>query len=466
MKKYVLLSFLTVLLFLSPIELQAEETNSYVANIKFTFPYDTWASYDYIEYPVVSEYPIYLYQEKHSTVEDSYSVHLATGYYDGETNSFIGYTTGGEGNDTINFSVIGMLYFDDGTSGSYDWFGSCIRFNGVQRADVEMDCRYFPSFDDLVYYLKTGDSKNQINRFMTDAHNFSNDTVDASIPLPEVSNVSHNGFTVENIGSYYVDIIMESRLYGVKHEVIENAIEFSGNYNCVPDFNWVYDSHYYNICDSVDVAYNKGTINIKEDYGVDNVGNLLDSFRAWSAEYPSTNKLPDYSWTKIGVWQKEYISNHVLNIESDVSVEQQLFNSGQAETAYYIRFVTENEVTGQWIHCVYRDGYATVNNGAVNTGTTIVGSTDIDANGNIIIKDQVQGTVDDEGNISYVPSINTGVDSGAALAGFTETVQQFGNAVGSLTGFIGNIFGFLPWWCAALIGLGIAVVIILRVVGR
>jgi len=343
--------------------------------------------------------------------------------------------------------------------------------------------KIFSSIDTLGNYLRSGDTSGCINKFDNygNEHDFTADLIDASIPVPVLSNVSHNGFTVDNIGEYYVDVIMYNRLYGVKFALQGQSSTTIGDYTfptgggmgtsadmwmLVPDNSWVYKENYYNIADHTDFAINKSKINIYEDYGVNVEQDLVTAFEEWSVEYPATKHLPSYKWTLMG-HDKEYLAYHVIDATSDVPLLTQVKKSGQAATTYYVRFYAADGSTGQWCSYTYQDGHATINNGVNSDGKIVSGTVELDSLGQIHIKDEIEGSVDTDGNIIYgAVDEFAGLNMDASLNSFKSTLDSFFGALGAIPSYISTCFSFLPWWCTALMGLGIGAIVILRFMGR
>lgn len=395
-------------------------------------------------------------------------------------------------NNEITESNFTGGYLSDGTNEVFLYADS-------QIADVWLgvDCDYMDSdeliSDEFIYYIPMYSSRDAaINGILTgsedgllnkdpwecskDKHNFKSDTIDTTIPLPIISNVSHEGFTIDNIEGteYFVDVLVENRLFGVKHYQkpdVNNTVDmdvFSKSWDCIPDTSWEYATDYFNICASTDVAINHSVINLQNDYSVDNVGSLVSHFAQWSIDYPKRKNLPDYKWTMMSsLADSLYESKHTLQAVSDISSEQQLYNSGQASTSYYVRFYTKDNRTGQWVRYTYRDGYGTIYNGMIEDGTISSGVVDISPDGNVIVKDEVNGNVSEDGSIYYPVNDNTtATNFDSSLNGFMETLSGFSGVLGMFGGFMTSMFGWLPWWCSALIGAALVAVVVLRFLGR
>lgn len=318
-----------------------------------------------------------------------------------------------------------------------------------------------------VYFNADGSVREIIEGGVGSGSGNQSDNVNVQYLAPELSNLGHNGFKVLNMDyanqQLYLDIKMESFLYGVKHEKV------AGSWLCVTDLAWRYREHDYGYLDR-DVLVNQSTVDIKELYGFDNVQKLTDDFLTWSEEYPKHWDLPTYSFLKASSAAKtQYALRNVYNSSSNDSAETQMIKSEQACTTYYVRFYTiENDVKtyGPWMQYVYRDG-ANIFGANISTGEVYE-----DEDGNFIVTNQSQGTQDyDTGDITYDSdkewyelSVDKAMDSG--MSGFKDTITEIGGTVSVLPDYVAKLFSFLPWWCNALIAAGVGAVVVLRFLGR
>lgn len=292
-------------------------------------------------------------------------------------------------------------------------------------------------------------------------HDFSGDTYDAEMPVPQLSHISHNGFTVNNASEdLYLDIIVESKFYGVEHNETTTTDDL-GLTNAIKGYeinkSWVYGSHYYNLSERSHIAVNSSKINIKELYGVDNEAALISDFKKWSTEYPTHNKLPDYNFWKhqSAVWEANYGMDCIWN---DSGTNAQLKKSKQAETIYYVRFYDKSMKYGRWLAYTFRGtGVGIACDPVIQTGIV-----EPDHEGNPTIPDPETGIQDPDGNISYGGSGNSTIDTSDLWA----TVKSLVVSMGEVPDLIGHVFSFLPSWLLIMMEFGIAALIILRFAGR
>lgn len=329
----------------------------------------------------------------------------------------------------------------------------------------------FPLFGDkksLIAYLQSGDDSGQLNKPKVDysvSHDFSKDYYSSAIPVPAITNVTYNGFELTNWESgYYVDIVLESYLNGVKiNNRSEETLLGTGEYYPYYDDSWVLNNHYYDFTLS-DMAVSQADINILDLYGIDNEGLLIEDFKTWSVDYPKVTKLPSYSFLKYSTELVFYYErNHVYDGTIETSAGEQLKRSGQGLVVFYIRYYTQDMQYGQWVKYTVRPSYLL--HGSSLSGKVVVESVDIDYNGNVHENQVASGKVNESGGVSY-GSTSSGADTDTSLQGFMDTLDAFGESTQKVSGFVSSIFGFLPWWSTALLGLAVAAVVVLRFLGR
>lgn len=297
-------------------------------------------------------------------------------------------------------------------------------------------------------------------------HNFSTDKYITNIPTPELSNLSHNGFTLLNNynNEYFVDIIVESNLYGVKLE------KTAGSWMPITDTDWIYNSHYYNFADTSQVAINDSDIYIPFLYGVNLEDELIRDFKNWSLDYSSYHSLPTYSFLRGGsACRTAYNMTHIYSENSTNTDSQQLAYSEQGETVYYVRYYNKSMQYGAWARYKFRDG-AQVVGGFISVGqikTDELGQVVTDENGNPIVSDEISGRQDyTTGETSYSDSsFSISMDS---VDDFFEYIRSvFESIKSSLTSFgslLSACFPFLPPQLTAVIIFGIVLMVFVGVI--
>lgn len=358
-------------------------------------------------------------------------------------------------------------------------FGSEFNLKVSDMSTILCDVPLFDNAEALEKYLTTGDNSGMVNKPAPDynyEYDFSNYQYDINIPLPELSQVTHNGFKVDNVDGYYLDIIMESRFYGVRltderqgfWDKLTNKV--SNDYmNARVDKDWVYAKRNYNFTVD-DRAINSSLINIKDIYEIDNVSLYFDEFKQWSSEYNSIRKLPTFQYKYIGSPYPFLYDEVTFN--SFENKEDYLRNLGQCETTYYVRFYNKDMSYGQWVRFVYGSTLEkdTVSGLPIYSGSISNGTVDgVGVDGKPIVGNTMNGRVDSSGNIDYSTSVNdynAVKNTDIYMDGFKETLNSFTSAIGQLPELVNKLFGFLPWWATALLGCVIVVCVILRVVGR
>lgn len=284
-------------------------------------------------------------------------------------------------------------------------------------------------------------------------HIFSSDKYSKTIPAPELSSISHNGFTLLNNtnNEYYVDIILESYLYGVKME--KNA----GTWLPVVDTDWTYNNHYYNFADTSQIAINNDVVYIPNLFSVNPESDLIDDFKKWSLEYPSYSSLPSMSFLKRSTAARtRYVDQFLYKDDSKYTDTEQLKFSHMAETVFYVRYYNKSMVYGPWVRYKFRDGYvAEVIDGTLGGAYIDVGQVDVDEDGNVrvdekgnpVVSDNVSGRQDyDTGETNYGDS-SFSFDLSDISKFFDYLKKIFESILGSLSSFssvVAVCFPFLP----------------------
>lgn len=324
-----------------------------------------------------------------------------------------------------------------------------------ESADIPM----FENFEQIADYILTGNEEGWVNKPEYDLsveHDFNSDVWSTDIPIPELSQISHTGFTLDNWSEdYYVDIIVKNHLSRVR------MMRRAGADNTVPsvvDTSPWYAEHYWNFT-LHDVLASRAVVDINDVYGVDIQGALIEDFKNWSLEHPSIKDIQGYSWLYMGQ-ADDYLAKYVYKADSSMSDEEQLKNSGQAQTEYYVRYVTLDGECGQWAHYRLRDYSYNGQGERIEVGRVTSGTIDSTGKPN----NTIVGSTDSSGNIDYTPIVDTNVD--VNVGELRDVLESFANGVGHLPSLIAQVFSFLPWWINAMIAGVIAICIMLRVLGR
>lgn len=304
-------------------------------------------------------------------------------------------------------------------------------------------------------------------------HIFSSDKYSNEIPAPELSAISHNGFTLLNNSNndYYVDIILESNLYGVKME--KNA----GTWLPVVDTDWIYNSHYYNFADTSQIAINNDVIYIPNLFSVNPESDLVDDFKKWSSEYSSYSSLPSMSFLKRSTAARtRYVDQFLFKDTSKYSDSEQLRFSHMAESVFYVRYYNKSMVYGPWVRYKFRDGYvAQVIDGTLGGAYIDVGQVDtddsgnvrVDENGNPIVSDNVSGRQDYDTGESDFSDGSFSLDLSDVTKFFDYLKKIFESVTGALSSFgsvVAACFGFLPGELINALIFGICVMMFIGII--
>lgn len=304
-------------------------------------------------------------------------------------------------------------------------------------------------------------------------HIFSSDKYSNEIPAPELSAISHNGFTLLNNSNndYYVDIILESNLYGVKME--KNA----GTWLPVVDTDWIYNSHYYNFADTSQIAINNDVIYIPNLFSANPESDLVDDFKKWSSEYSSYSSLPSMSFLKRSTAARtRYVDQFLFKNNSKYSDSEQLRFSHMAESVFYVRYYNKSMVYGPWVRYKFRDGYvAQVIDGTLGGAYIDVGQVDtddsgnvrVDENGNPIVSDNVSGRQDYDTGESDFSDGSFSLDLSDVTKFFDYLKKIFESVTGALSSFgsvVAACFGFLPGELINALIFGICVMMFIGII--
>lgn len=304
-------------------------------------------------------------------------------------------------------------------------------------------------------------------------HIFSSDKYSNEIPAPELSAISHNGFTLLNNSNndYFVDIILESNLYGVKME--KNA----GTWLPVVDTDWIYNSHYYNFADTSQIAINNDVIYIPNLFSANPESDLVDDFKKWSSEYSSYSSLPSMSFLKRSTAARtRYVDQFLFKDNSKYSDSEQLRFSHMAESVFYVRYYNKSMVYGPWVRYKFRDGYvAQVIDGTLGGAYIDVGQVDtddsgnvrVDENGNPIVSDNVSGRQDYDTGESDFSDGSFSLDLSDVTKFFDYLKKIFESVTGALSSFgsvVAACFGFLPGELINALIFGICVMMFIGII--
>lgn len=327
---------------------------------------------------------------------------------------------------------------------------------------LETNIPIFSTFDQAENYLLTGDTNGQINKDISNFHDFSQDTYTVDIPVPELSKLCFTGFDINNNPNdiYNVDLIIQTNYYGVSYQK-------KGLVNVYAvDYDWIYKKHYYNISDSKSNHVKKSQINVLDDFGVDIFSDYVSDFISWGRNYPNITDLPNYSfiWYNSVASQTYYNTRHV---QEDLIDETTLKITGQPEVIYYVRFYDDSGNFGRWARYLYRADDVKLHS------VVTVGQLDIGEDGSYII--------DDNGDPSTSQTITTNqnfitnetednrldFDITSATNFFDYIKNIFDSIISSLNSF-GNLIkaclGFLPDDLLNAIVAGIVIMLFVGVV--
>lgn len=336
----------------------------------------------------------------------------------------------------------------------------------------------FDSLESAQAYYTTGDDSGVL--FKPPADRIHDSKYDGDIPVPVLNGLSHDGFTVANISEdLYLDIIVKSTFYGLKHETTKTFGFNTDFFN--PDTSWVYNTHEKDLTWEEDIPRSQETVSLLSDFGYNNVGLLYEDGVNYFKAFPKHKNLPDYdTWEHLNKgYTTEYTDNRVfwfnLSYEPDMDVMMSALKMAEsASTEFYVRFYTygENGVGisyGQWV-CYQIDGTHEMINGEMFGTQVTISPIETDNDGNMIKVDTTTGRIDEDGNLQYVQTGNTWYDVQNSdsffnsVESFIGDLESFENTFAGFSELLAGLFVFIPEWIWKLIGTGITAALIVMVI--
>lgn len=327
---------------------------------------------------------------------------------------------------------------------------------GVERTGLTTNIPVFYSVEEIEHYFETGYNPNDITDEFTDNY-------DPEMPVPELGNIKHSGFTVLNApsGNYYLQLKIESTVYGLQ---LRNKTSLS--YELARNMDWVYGQQTKDLGTWDVPVSNQAVYNLKSDWDYDNIKWLTEKASQFFDQYPKINKLPDYSMLKHSGLAKDYTMQHVTitsavsSLSDDTQACVYLNKSLLPTTKYYVRYVkydksedgTYEQTNSQWMS--YKVGFNLITTSPVE-GNPVDGSP--------IETDPITGIIDDDGNPDYGgDTINT-ENPIEMVMGFIEFLKELPSLFGDLTAFLAESFTFVPqkFWEFILVGVGFMVVLVI-----
>lgn len=236
---------------------------------------------------------------------------------------------------------------------------------------------------------------------------------DSDIVVPQLSSLSHNGFTIDNLSdNYFVEIYMTSGL--------QDVYSYLSGSNSID--NSMYFNNYGLISNNTEEALCQKEYDIAMKFGIDNHSVLTDFSNQFYNTYPKPNSIESFGNYKgkelYPIWGVPFglDFNSVAFFFTDVTPYLNNLNIDKMPLAYSnyrVRFYYYNDSDGMhygpWADYVYfSDGR--VSNSAIFQSDT----------GNIITTPIQNGSQDDTGNIN----VNTG--SNIDISDFDNPNELFG----------------------------------------
>lgn len=290
---------------------------------------------------------------------------------------------------------------------------------------------------------------------------------DPTVPIPQLKDLSHNGFTVANAADdLELDLVVESYFYGLDHV---NTKVGTKNTRFQVDKTDLIAKHLYEPTCFDEIGFTGSKVVLhQEPFDCKNRFDLFTDGIEYFMNYPTHTKLPDYNMFKHSASEYDLIyATYTTKYQATYEdLNNALETSGQAFTKYYVRFyqLKESELTpntyvmtpGQWYCYTY--------NTKSNTGVSPVeGNPD---NGSPIETDPIWGEQDEDGNPIYddgsLPDIDTS-NPIVMLQDFIDFLVGLPDQLGDISLFLKDAFCFIPekYWGIILAGVGFMVVFLI-----
>lgn len=286
---------------------------------------------------------------------------------------------------------------------------------------------------------------------------------DDNMSSPELSNVSHTGFTVINSfdDRYMVDVYLQSGIQSPdllqKGLTTLDSTFYVNNYGLISDIEGAYT----------------GKIDLLRCYGVDNLSALNESCRNFYNTYPSINSfnkdiggVPDIlriNTYTFSIWGKPFGKNYIF-FSDNTSVSSSELNSitaydcPLAYTSYKVRYFYFDSESGMhygpWTHVVY------FSDGRILHGTVFQGN-----DGSVVESPLQSGKQDSSGNITTNNTNLIDLENPNQLFGYLRSVINNVSATGnSFMTLFGTVFTFIPQEIQLIIWFGIGCIVLVGVV--
>lgn len=362
----------------------------------------------------------------------------------------------------------------DNTSEMEYWFGNRgwvpLGYANTEDFYTEMygfvtNIPFFSSYEDALIYINGDDDavKSALNYKKT----FENgswvrpfediEINDSDILVPDLSNISHEGFTVTNCNNelYVCEIYMESGI-----EKPENYMNGSLNVD-----NALFVNSFGLITDNSEAYWNGPTFNIAQLYGVDNYSALMNSVNNFYSSYPSPNSY--YSGYKASdnyqIWGRPFNKQGIFFMNSTSVNSNDLIGITPYDipicyTQYRVRYFYYDDDSG------YHYGpwgiYTYFSDGSVSKSGLFQSNT-----GDIIEIPTTSGIQNESGNVEFNTSNIVDLNNPNELFGYLRSTINNINATGNtFMTLFATLFSFIPIELQIALWLGIACMIFIGVI--
>lgn len=280
---------------------------------------------------------------------------------------------------------------------------------------------------------------------------------DSDILVPDLSNISHEGFTVTNCNNdkYLIEIYMKSGFASPESGLsslttIDDAL-FVNNFGLITDNSEAY--------------WNGPTINIAQLYGVDNISALTNSYTNFYTSYPSAKSygIDASRDDTYKIWGNPFNKNtwfYTNNTEVNNSdlIGKSPYDFDLCFTNYRVRYFYYDDDSGYhygpWCDVVY------FSNGYITQSAIFQSNV-----GNIIETPITSGTQDSSGNINFNTSNIIDLNNPNELFSYLRSTINNINATGNtFMTLFATLFSFIPIELQIALWLGIACMIFIGVI--
>lgn len=287
---------------------------------------------------------------------------------------------------------------------------------------------------------------------------------DSSMLTPQLSNISHNGFTLTNRNNEQlaVDIYVESGF--------QNPNKYLQGSNSLDDP--VY-AHSLGWLTNVDAAYMRNEFNLLTDFKVDNERLLKDSVSQFYTAYPHYNSWRDTPANKdntthvndaYDIWGRPFGRQKAFwfftsSVDASQIENVSIYSVPLCYTTYKVRYYYFDEASG--MHYGPWSVYTYFSDGRMLSSGVFQGN-----DGSVIETAPQVGVQDSSGNIGYVDNMDfVNLNNPNELFSYIRSVfNNISATTGNFATIFGSVFTFLPAEITSMIFLGLGLMVLIGII--